>query len=100
MVAGTISRIVNSYGSKWGHVRPDREPRQVFFNVESLVEGEDFAALGLGDAVEFDQEPDRANGMRAIHMRLIASAPREAEPVAVETPVAAAESLETAGAAE
>ena len=87
MVAGTISRIVNSYGSKWGHVRPDREPRQVFFNVDSLVEGVDFTSLGLGDSVEFEQETDRANGMRATQMRLIASAPREAvspEPVAVE----------------
>jgi hypothetical protein len=86
LVAGTISRIVNSYGSKWGHVRPDREPRQVFFNVDSLGEGVDFTSLGLGDSVEFEQETDRANGMRAIHMRLIASAPREAtpEPVAVE----------------
>ena len=87
MVAGTISRIVNSYGSKWGHVRPDREPRQVFFNVDSLVDGVEFTSLGLGDSVEFDQETDRANGMRAIRMRLIASAPPDAmspEPVAME----------------
>lgn len=74
MVAGTISRIVNSYGSRWGHVRPDREPRQVFFNAESLVEGVNFATLALGDAVEFEQEPDRANGMRAFKLRPIAAA--------------------------
>jgi len=69
MVAGTISKIVNSYGSMWGHVRPDREPRQVFFNVGSLIEGVDFSSLAVGDNVEFDEEVDRANGLRAIGMR-------------------------------
>ena len=75
VVTGSISRIVNSYGSKWGHVRPDREPRQVFFNADSLVEGIDFSSLALEDRVEFDEEADRANGLRAIRMRRVAAAP-------------------------
>jgi cold shock CspA family protein len=75
VVSGTIVKIVNSYGSKWGHVRPEREPRQLFFNAESLVEGDDFAALAVGDLVEFNQEPDRANGLRATQMRRLAGAP-------------------------
>ena len=74
MVAGSISRIVNSYGSQWGHVRPDREPRQVFFNVASLVEGIEFGSLALGDRVEFDEEVDRANGLRAIRMNRLSEA--------------------------
>jgi hypothetical protein len=91
LVAGTISRLVNSYGSKWGHVRPDREPRQVFFNADSLVEGVDFAALAVGDAVEFEQETDRANGMRAFKLRVTAGA----QPVAARPVAASSEPAET-----
>ena len=78
MVSGSIVKIVDTYGSQWGHVRPAREPRQLFFNVDSLVEGVDFTTLAVGDSVEFDQEPDRANGLRAIHMRRLESASVEA----------------------
>ena len=77
MVSGSIVKIVDTYGSQWGHVRPAREPRQLFFNVDSLVEGVDFTTLAVGDSVEFDQEPDRANGLRAIHMRRLEGAPAE-----------------------
>ena len=87
MFAGTISRIVNSFGSQWGHVRPLREPRQVFFNVESLAKGTDFTALAVGDSVEFEQEPDRANGMRAIHMTRLAAAEPVLEPADAGTPL-------------
>ena len=77
MVSGAIVKIVDTYGSQWGHVRPAREPRQLFFNVDSLVKGVDFTTLAVGDSVEFDQEPDRANGLRAVHMRRLESAPAE-----------------------
>ncbi len=43
MISGSIVKIVDTYGSQWGHVRPTREPRQLFFNVDSLVEGADGA---------------------------------------------------------
>ena len=71
MTRGTITKLVSSYGARWGHVRPNDEPRQLFFNGESLIEGLDFTALAIGDAVEFSQEIDRANGMRAIQMQRI-----------------------------
>jgi hypothetical protein len=74
MVAGSISRIVNSFGATWGHVRPVSEPRQIFFNADSLVPGLDFAHLSVGDRVELDEEVDRANGMRAINLRRTAAA--------------------------
>ena len=77
MVSGSIVKIVDTYGSQWGHVRPAREPRQLFFNVDSLVKGVDFTTLAVGDSVEFDQEPDRANGLRAIHMRRLEGAPAD-----------------------
>ena len=85
MVSGSIVKIVDTYGSQWGHVRPAREPRQLFFNVDSLVKGVDFTTLAVGDSVEFDQEPDRANGLRAIHMRRLEGA--AAEVAASETAV-------------
>ena len=71
MTQGTVTKIVSSYGARWGNVRPDQEPRQLFFNRESLAEGVDFITLVLGDRVEFSQEPDRANGLRATGMRRI-----------------------------
>jgi len=71
MTQGTVTKIVSSYGARWGHVRPDQEPRELFFNGESLAEGLDFITLTLGERVEFSQEPDRANGMRATEMRRI-----------------------------
>ena len=48
MVSGSIVKIVDTFGSQWGHVRPAREPRQLFFNVDSLVEGVDFSTLAVG----------------------------------------------------
>ena len=74
MVSGSIVKIVDTYGSQWGHVRPAQEPRQLFFNADSLDEGVDFTTLAVGDSVEFDQEPDRANGLRAINMRRLQGA--------------------------
>ena len=71
MSRGKIIKIVSSYGARWGHVRPDDEPRQLFFNAESLTDGLEFTALAIGDAVEFSQEVDRANGMRAIQMQRV-----------------------------
>lgn len=79
MATGTITRIVNTHGSSWGLARHDREPRHVFFNAASLVEQADFASLSVGDAIEFDEELDRANGMRAINLRPIHS-PRAEQP--------------------
>ena len=87
MVSGSIVKIVDTFGSQWGHVRPAREPRQLFFNVDSLVEGVDFSTLAVGDSVEFDQEPDRANGLRAIHMRRLEGGDAPAGVAAGETAV-------------
>jgi len=71
MIEGTVTKIVSSYGARWGHVRPDKEPRELFFNHDSLSEGLEFITLALGDRVEFSQEPDRANGLRAIEIRRV-----------------------------
>ena len=71
MITGKITKLANTFGSTWGRVRPDRGLRDVFFNLESMADPADFARLVEGDAVEFEEEPERTNGMRAIRMTLV-----------------------------
>ncbi len=71
---GQITKVVTSYGSAWGRVRPDNQPRDVFFSAECFEDGSDFGTLAIGQELEFEEEPDRANGMRAIHIKVINTA--------------------------
>ena len=73
MTRGRISKLVATFGSTWGRIRPDGETREVFFNPETLIEPLDYARLVLGQEVEFDEEPDRANGTHAVHVRFLAT---------------------------
>ena len=66
MTNGIIVKLVRSYGSRWGRVQPIGTSREVFFNQASLPEGADFDALRDGQVVEFNEEPDRANGTHAV----------------------------------
>lgn len=70
MTRGKIVRLVRSYGSRWGLIEPFGSPRSLFFNQASLPDGADFASLRDGQVVEFDEEPDRANGSRAVRILL------------------------------
>ena len=77
MTSGRVTKLTLSYGAQWGRVRSDNAcieagVKDLFFNVESLAHAEDFALLREGSNVEFDEEPDRANGAHAV--RLIISA--------------------------
>jgi len=67
---GKIVQLVRSYGSRWGRIQPTGTSREVFFNQASLPEDTDFAELREGQVVEFDEEPDRANGTHATHIVL------------------------------
>lgn len=69
MKSGTVSKLVRSFGSMWGRIQPQGETQQLFFNQSSLVDPAHFAAMVEGEAVEFDEESDRANGMHAINVR-------------------------------
>ena len=80
MTTGKVTKIVRSYGSTWGLVRPVNEPRDVFFNLTSLVDAADFATLQEGDPVQFEERPDRANGMHAFQMSRISSPAAESVP--------------------
>jgi cold shock CspA family protein len=69
---GKISKLANLHGSTWGRIQPDGSTREIFFNVSSLSKDDDYHALVVGQEVEFEEEPDRANGMHAFNVRLIA----------------------------
>ena len=75
MTLGRITKISSSFGSRWGRVRPDdvrseAGSRDLFFNSESMIHPEDFALMREGQDVEFDEEPDRANGVHAVRLRI------------------------------
>jgi len=64
MTAGRVS-----FGASWGRVQRDDDERELFFNARSLAHPEDFSAMiKLGDDVEFEEVPDRANGTQAVHL--------------------------------
>jgi cold shock CspA family protein len=68
MTNGIIVKLVRSYGSRWGRIQPIGTSREVFFNQASLPEGADFDGLRDGQVVQFDEEPDRANGTHAVRI--------------------------------
>lgn len=69
MTYGTVSKLVVSFGSSWGRIRPAGESRQVFFNQAALVQPSEFAAMDEGQEVEFEEEDDRANGTHAVKVQ-------------------------------
>ena len=68
MTPGRVTKIVTSFGATWGRVQPHGESRELFFNLESLARPADFKDMTEGQEVEFDEEADRANGARAVHL--------------------------------
>ena len=73
MTRGVITKLVNTHGSEWGRISPEGSVREVYFNRTTLVDPSDYGDLQLGEAVEFVEEPDRVNGMRAVGVLRIAS---------------------------
>jgi cold shock CspA family protein len=65
MTQGSISKLVTSFGSRWGRIRPDGEVREIFFNVGAVRSGVDFMALFVGEAVEFEEHSDFVSGSHA-----------------------------------
>jgi len=68
MNRGSIAKMVLSFGSEWGRIRPRDGAREIFFNVSSLKDPDVIHSLKVGDYVDFDEENDRANGTRAINV--------------------------------
>ena len=82
MTRGVVTKVVRSYGSEWGKVRADGTTYESFFNRTSLAEPGTFALIEAGQTVEFVEEPDRANGTRAVSLTIVSPAPATPEPVA------------------
>ena len=59
-------------GASWGKISHSSEPREVFFNVPSMVDEAAFWTLELGQTVEFEEELDRSSGLRAVQVRVTA----------------------------
>jgi cold shock CspA family protein len=70
MNRGSIAKLVKSYGSEWGRIRARDGAREVFFNLASMQDPDAFHALKVGEYVDFDEENDRLNGTRAVHVTL------------------------------
>jgi cold shock CspA family protein len=68
MSRGSVSKLVTSFGSRWGRIRPEGESREIFFNVTGLDTRTDFLSLNLGQAVEFEELIDHVNGSHAEHV--------------------------------
>ena len=80
MTSGRVTKLVTSFGARWGrvradHVRSNADSLDTFFNSDSMVHPEDFATLREGQDVEFDEEPDRANGVHAVRLTISARVP-------------------------
>jgi cold shock CspA family protein len=72
MTVGRITRLVRSFGSGWGLIRPAGDLREVFFNGASLVHPDDFARIEKEQEVEFEEQIDQVNGTRAVRVTLLA----------------------------
>lgn len=65
MTRGSVSKIVTSFGSRWGRIQPAGEAREVFFNSRSLDDQASFLSLELGQLVDFEERPDFVTGSHA-----------------------------------
>lgn len=75
MTQGLISKIVNTFGSHWGTIRPRGESRDVFFNKASLDDPDLFESLAVGREVEFEEHADNVNRSHAEHLRVATASP-------------------------
>ena len=69
MKQGTVFKLVHTFGSKWGRIRPSGEDREVFFHPASLDDPAEFDRLAPGQRVLFLEELDRANGSHAVQVK-------------------------------
>lgn len=68
MTRGAVIKVVSTFGSQWGRIRPHETIREVFFNSASLTPAIEFSSLAIGDEVEFDEETDQVTGTHAEHV--------------------------------
>ena len=74
VIAGVVTRVINAGDARWGKIRLHGFSREVFFTFEDLIRPEEFEDLAPGQDVVFEEQPDRAQGMRATNLRLMRQA--------------------------
>jgi cold shock CspA family protein len=79
MTRGSVTKLVTSFGSRWGHVRPDGDSREIFFNAAALDKAVDFMSLSLGEPVDFEEHTDHVNGSHAEHVAPVSVPPSNDE---------------------
>jgi cold shock CspA family protein len=75
MTRGVISRLSDMFGTKWGRIGIVGTTRECFFNRSSLLSQEEFDDLAYGSEVEFDEQPDRTHGSRAVRLTIVRTGP-------------------------
>jgi hypothetical protein len=75
MTRGVISRLSDMFGTKWGRIGVMGTTRECFFNRSSLLSQEEFDDLAYGSEVEFDEQPDRTHGSRAVRLTIVRTGP-------------------------
>jgi hypothetical protein len=71
MTRGVISRVSHLYGTTWGRIGVSGSERECFFNKASLLRPEDFDELTYGSQVEFEEQPDKTHGSRAVRLTIV-----------------------------
>jgi cold shock CspA family protein len=69
MRTGKVSRLVSSFSSAWGLIKPDDGAREVFFSPQALADPSEYGQIVLGQSVQFDEESDRANNPLVVRVR-------------------------------
>ena len=73
MARGSISKLVSTFGSKWGRIRQDGTETDLFFNSEHLIEPTDFDLMQVGQTVEFEAHADQITNGHAERVVIVNS---------------------------
>ena len=86
MTRGSVSKIVSTFGSRWGRIRLEGTEREIFFNASHLADPDAFEGIVIGQAVEFEVHTDQVNGGHADQIVVVSDVPAGAD---VASPLAA-----------
>ncbi len=75
LTRGLVIKVVSSFGSQWGRIRPQGGSSEIFFNASSFDDPAGFSSIKVGQAVEFVERADHVNGTHAEHVLPAAALP-------------------------
>lgn len=71
MTRGVVSALMSGFSTKWGRINIKGTERECYFNRASVLTPEDFDDMAIGREVEFDEQPDRNLGSRAVRLTVV-----------------------------